>query len=436
MDVLNETEIKLNEKVEKYLNEDKVPEIENEYKKAVTEKCLRQQIKFQSQMNEADTNSTTQTPGVANWDPVLVRMVRRATPQLMAFDLAGVQPMTGPTGSVFAMRARYTSQTGTEALFDEANSAFSGAGTHAGDTSGFAADAFGTGDPATGTSYGTGMAKTDSEKLGTAAGDPWNEMTFNIERTDVSAKDRKLKASFSRELQHDLRQIHGLDAEAELGNILSTEIVAEMDREMLRTVNVSAVLGSTHAGVTTPGSFDLDADTDGRWLVEKFKGLLFQLELEANAVAVATRRGKANRVICSANVASALNMAGLLDYAPALMAKLDVDITSNTFAGVLLGKYQVHVDPYATVDYITVGYKGANAWDAGVYFCPYVPLEMVRATGPDSFQPRIGFATRYGVIANPFASTLANGDAKAGKGLGQGENPYFRKFRVEKIRGV
>jgi len=424
----------ITEKVKELVNDsEKFPAIKNDYKKFVTEKALETQIKYMQGLNEASTDSTTQTPGVANWDPVLIRMVRRSMPQLMAFDLAGVQPMTGPTGSIFAMRARYDNQTGDEALFNEAKTGHSGAGASAGDTSGFAADAFDVGDPATGTGYGTGMDLATAEALGTVSGDPWNEMSFTIERVDVSAKSRKLKASFSRELQHDLRQIHGLDAETELANILSTEITAEMDRELLRTINVAAQLGAQDAAI--PGLFNLAADSDGRWLVEKFKGLLFQLELEANAVARSTRRGKANRVICSSNVASALNMAGVLDYNPSLAANLNVDETSTTFAGVLLGRYQVHVDPYATRDYITVAYKGANAWDAGVYWCPYVPLEMYRATGEDSFQPRIGFATRYGVISNPYESTLANGDAKAGNGLGQGENSYFRKFAVANLTG-
>lgn len=423
----------ITEKVQELVESEKFPAIKNDYKKYVTERALETQIKYMQGLNEASTDSSSQTGGVSNWDPVLIRMVRRSMPQLMAFDLAGVQPMTGPTGSIFAMRARYTSQTGDEALFNEAKTGHSGAGASAGDTSGFAADAFGSGDPATGTATGTGMDLATAEARGTDSGTPWNEMTFSIERTDVSAKSRKLKASFSRELQHDLRQIHGLDAETELANILSTEITAEIDRELLRTINVAAQLGAQDAAV--PGLFDLASDSDGRWLVEKFKGLLFQLELEANEVAKSTRRGKANRVICSSNVASALNMAGVLDYNPQLAANLNVDETSTTFAGVLLGRYQVHVDPYATRDYITVGYKGGNAWDAGVYYCPYVPLEMVRAVGEDSFQPRIGFATRYGVIANPFSSTLANGNAKAGKGLGQGENEYFRKFAVANLTG-
>lgn len=423
----------ITEKVQELVESEKFPAIKNDYKKYVTERTLETQIKYMQGLNEASVDASTQTGGVSNWDPVLIRMVRRSMPQLMAFDLAGVQPMTGPTGSIFAMRARYTSQTGDEALFNEAKTGHSGAGASAGDTSGFAADAFGSGDPATGTGHGTGMDLATAEQKGTDSGTAWNEMSFSIERTDVSAKSRKLKASFTRELQHDLRQIHGLDAETELANILSTEITAEIDRELLRTINVAAQLGAQDSAV--PGMFDLASDSDGRWLVEKFKGLLFQLELEANEVAKSTRRGKANRVICSSNVASALNMAGVLDYNPQLAANLNVDETSTTFAGVLLGRYQVHVDPYATRDYITVGYKGGNAWDAGVYYCPYVPLEMVRAVGEDSFQPRIGFATRYGVIANPFSSTLANGSAKAGAGLGQGENEYFRKFAVSSLTG-
>lgn len=425
----------LNEKVEELIESEKFPEIGNDHKKYVTARMIEEQIKFLSGMSEMNESAphSSQTAGVSNFDPVLIRMVRRSAPQLMAFDLAGVQPMSGPTGSIFAMRARYATQTGTEALFDEADSAFSGAGTQGGDTSGFPANFFSTGDPAADTTYGTGFDKATGEALGTTDGTPWKEMTFSIERTDVSAKGRKLKASFTHELRHDLKQIHGLDAENELSNILSTEIVAEQDRELLRTINTSAVIGAQ--GAATAGIFDLSADSDGRWLVEKFKGLLFQMELEANAIAKITRRGKANRVICSANVASALNMAGVLDYNPQLAANLNVDITSTTFAGVLLGRYQVHVDPYAEVDYITMGYKGANAWDAGIYWCPYVPLEMVRATAEDSFQPRIGFQTRYGIKANPFVAKLANGNNKAGEGLGQGENEYFRKFAVRNLQG-
>lgn len=422
----------LKEEITNLIEDKGFPKINSEYRKKVTESVLENQINYQAQVNESTGAPTNQTGGVANWDPVLIKMVRRSMPQLMAFDLMGVQPMSGPTGSIFAMRARYTNQTGAEALFDEANSAFSGTGTQAGDTSGFEANAFGSGTPAASTSYGTGMTKTAGEVLGSDGNPAWAEMGFSIERMDVTAKTRKLKASFSRELQFDMKNIHGLDAETELANILSTEITAEIDRECLRTINVAAVLGAQNAAVK--GLFDIASDSDGRWLVERFKGLLFQIELEANAVAKATRRGRANRIVCSSNVASALNMAGVLDYNPALAANLSVDDASQTYAGVLMGKYQVYIDPYATVDYMTVGYRGSNAWDAGVYFCPYLPLEMYRNVGQDTFNPIMGFATRYGVIANPFAANTAAG-AKAGKGLAQGENPYFRKMAVKNIAG-
>jgi hypothetical protein len=418
--------------IDKLVQDEKFPKINSDYKRYVTETSLRNQISYQKKLNETSA-PTNQTGGVSNFDPVLIKMVRRSMPNLVAFDLMGVQPMTGPTGSIFAMRSRYTNQTGAEAMFDEANSGFSGTGTQAGDTSGFAADAFGVGDPAAATTYGTGMTKDAAEVLGSEGNPAWAEMAFSIERVDVSAKSRKLKASFSRELQFDLQNIHGLDAESELATILSQEIVAEIDRESLRTVNVAATLGAQTAG--TPGRFDIAADSDGRWLVERFKGLLFQLELEANAVTKATRRGRANRIVCSSNVASALNMAGVLDYNPALASNLNVDDAGPTFAGVLMGKYQVFIDPYATTDYVTVGYRGANAWDAGVYFCPYLPLEMYRSQGEDTFNPIVGFATRYGIIANPFASHTASG-AKTGLGLGQGENPYFRKMAVANITGV
>lgn len=425
----------LKEEVAKLIESDKFPKITSDYRKQVTERVLENQIKFLNQVNESDV-PTNQTGGVSNFDPVLVKMVRRSMPQLMAFDLMGVQPMSGPTGSIFAMRARYANQTGSEALHDEANSAFSGTGAQAGDTSGFAVGAFdatvGSEDPAASTTYGTAMTKGAGEVLGSQGNPAWAEMAFSVERVDVSAKTRKLKAQFSRELQYDLKNIHGLDAESELANILSTEITAEIDRECLRTINVSAVLGAQNAAKA--GLFDVAADSDGRWLVERFKGLLFQIELEANAVAKATRRGRANRIVCSSNVASALNMAGVLDYNPALAANLSVDDTAQTYAGVLMGKYQVYIDPYATVDYVTVGYRGSNAWDAGVYFCPYLPLELYRTVGEDNFSPKIGFATRYGVVANPFASHTASG-AKAGLGLGQGENQYFRKMAVRNIAG-
>lgn len=419
----------LKEEIEKLIEDEKFPKINSDYRKFVTEQVLDNQLKFQAQMNEGAV-PTNQTGGVANFDPVLIKMVRRSMPQLLAFDLVGVQPMSAPTGSIFAMRSRYNSQTGAEAFFNEADSAHSGTGTQAGDTSGFPADFYGAGDPAVGTTYGTGMSKGAGEVLGSTGNPAWKEMAFSIERVDVSAKTRKLKAQFSRELQYDLKNVHGLDAETELANILSTEIVAEMDREMLRTVNVSAVLGAANSAKA--GVYDVQADADGRWLVERFKGLLFQLELEANAVAKATRRGRANRVICSSNVASALNLAGVLQYNSA-NSGLNIDDTGQTYAGLLNGKYQVFIDPYATVDYITIGYRGANAWDAGIYYAPYLPLEMYRAQDTDTFNPSIGFATRYGIIANPFAATNVGGAAKPGQGLGQGENQYYRKFAVKNI---
>lgn len=417
--------------VSEIMTDEKGSPIVNEaYKRFVTAKVLDNQIGF---LRESATPVNVTGAGVANWDPVLIQMVRRATPQLMAFDIAGVQPMTGPTGLIFAMRARYTSQSGTEALYDEADSDFSGAGTQAGDTSGFAADAFGAGDPATGTAAGTGMATADAELKGTDGGTAWAEMAFSIEKTSVTATSRKLKASFSNEIAHDLRKIHGLDAEQELGNILSTEVIAEQDREILRRVNIAATLGCT-SGTTSQYIYDVANDSDGRWLVERWKGLVFQMEKEANAIMKATRRGKANIVVCSANVASALSMVGLLDSGnnPKFQGALAVDETTSTYAGVLNGRYKVYIDPFATIDYITMVYRGANAWDSGVFFCPYVPLELYRAVGEDSFQPRIGMATRYGIVANPFAANTASGE-KAGKGLGQGENPYMRKFRVTGI---
>ena len=422
----------LKEEIDKLIADEKFPKINSEYRKYVTEAVLNNQLKHMAMTNE-NAVPTNQTGGVSNFDPVLIKMVRRAMPQLVAFDLVGVQPMSAPTGSIFAMRARYTNQTGTEAQFNEADSAFTGTGTQGGDTSGFPADFYAVGDPAVGTSYGTGMTKAAGEVLGSNGNPAWKEMAFSIERVDVSAKTRKLKASFSRELQYDLKNVHGLDAETELANILSSEIVAEMDREMLRTVNVAAVLGAQ--GGAKAGVFDLSTDSDGRWLVERFKGLLFQLELEANAVAKATRRGRANRVVCSSNVASALNLSGVLVYNSGATSGLNIDDTGQTYAGVLNGRYQVFIDPYATVDYITIGYRGANAWDAGIYYAPYLPLEMYRAQDTDTFNPSIGFATRYGIIANPFAAKEVGGANKAGLGLGQGENQYYRKFAVKNIAG-
>lgn len=422
--LLNEDQKKVLDKV---INEENAPKINDAYRKSVTEDLIINQMDF---LAESADQANVTGAGIANWDPVLIKMVRRSAPTLMAFDLTGVQPMNGPVGQIFAMRARYTSQTGTEALHNEADTDFSGTGAHVGDTSGFATDAFAVGDPAVGTGTGTSMSTAAGEGLGTTSGGNFAEMAFSIEKTSVTAGTRALKAEFSREIQHDLKQIHNLSAEDELGNILATEVRAEQDRELLRTVNISAVIGA--AGTTTAGRYDLDADNDGRWLVEKWKSLVFQIEKEANQVGIETRRGRANRIVCSANVASGLAMAGILDHAPRYEVALNVDPTSQSYAGVLLGKYPVFIDPYATVDYITVAYRGPTAWDAGVYYCPYVPFEMMRAVGEDSFQPKIGLKTRYGIVANPFAANTAAG-AKTGKGLGQGENPYYRKFQVTSV---
>lgn len=428
------------------LDSEKYAPIVNEERKNVTAKVLEetaQAIKFDpaKDLSEATTSSDQANvtgAGIDNWNPVLISMVRRAMPNMMAFDLAGVQPMSGPTGLIFAMRSRYTSQAGAEALHDEADTDFSGTGTHAGDSSGFTGaqiDAAFGGTGAVSGSAGVAMSTAAGETLGTESGGTFAEMAFSIVQTDVTAKTRALKAEFSRELEHDLRKIHGLSAEAELAKILSTEIVGEINREMIRTINIAAKVGA--ATTTNAGVFDTALDSDGRWSVERWKGLLFQIEIEANQVAKDTRRGRANYIITSSNVASALSMAGLLDHAPLLDSNnLNVDDTGNTFAGILNKRYRLYVDPYATVDYITVGYKGANSWDAGVYYCPYVPMELMRATGEDSFQPKIGMKTRYGVVANPFVQKDAAGAEPTGKGLGQAENVYFRKFLVKNLLPV
>jgi len=338
---------------------------------------------------------------------------------MIAYDICGVQPMTQPTGLIFAMKARYSAQNGTEALFNEADSDFSGTGTHAGSN------------PVDGTyTTGTGMATADAENLGGSGGGTFQEMAFSIEKTSVTAKSRALKAEYTIELAQDLKSVHGLDAEGELSNILSTEILSEINREVIRTVYKTAKPGA-QTGTATAGTFDLDVDASGRWSVEKFKGLLFQIEREANAVAQQTRRGKANFIICSSDVASALAMAGVLDYAPALSTNLNVDEASTTFAGVLNGRYKVYVDPYsangAASQYFVVGYKGTSAFDAGLFYCPYVPLQLVRAVDPSTFQPKIGFKTRYGFTANPFIQLDGSGDLVAD------ENYYYRRVKVTNL---
>lgn len=348
------------------------------------------------------------TGGVAKFDPVLISLVRRAAPAMIAYDICGVQPMTQPTGLIFAMKSKYTSQNGTEALFNEANTAFSGKGTHGATVLDGA---------------GTGMTTAEAEALG-SAGTTFNQMGFSIEKTSVVATTRKLKAEYTIELAQDLKSVHGLDAEAELSNILSQEITQEINRELIRTVYNSAKIGA-QVGTATAGVFDLDVDSNGRWSVEKFKGLLFQVEREANRIYQETRRGKGNIIIASADVASAMAMAGVLDYAPALKTDLNVDEANSTFAGVLNGRYKVYVDPFAAngtaEQFLLVGYKGSNRMDAGMFYCPYVPLQMFRATDPSTFQPKIAFQTRYGLVANPFTSNAT------------GTNVYYRRLTVANL---
>lgn len=381
---------------------------------------------------------------IDTFDPVLISLVRRSMPNLIAYDVCGVQPMTGPTGLIFAMRSRYSTQAGTEALFNEANTTFSGSAagnTASRATANGAAGTVQAGtDPAdraingTGYSLTPGMTTAEGEALGDATTNAFQEMAFSIEKISVTAVSRALKAEYTMELAQDLKAIHGLDAETELSNILSAEILAEINREVVRTINYSATAGAQN-NTTAAGTFDLDTDSNGRWSVEKFKGLMFQIERDANEVAKSTRRGKGNVMLCSSDVASALQMAGVLDYAPALNNNLNVDDTGNTFAGVLNGRVKVYIDPYfsdATNQYYTLGYKGSSAFDAGLFYCPYVPLQMVRAVGENTFQPKIGFKTRYGIVANPFATGAASGTVGGGLNT-QSANIYYRLVKVTNL---
>jgi len=421
-----------------------LPEIQDSHKKSVTAVCLenterslRENAGFapNSLLAEAPANATGAS--IDNYDPVLISLVRRAMPNLVAYDLVGVQPMTGPTGLIFAMRSRYTSQSGAEAFYNEADTSFST--QTAGNTTLGEANSSNQGTQPSGNSatynFASGMETTEAEALGDGNGTNFAEMAFSIEKISVTAKSRALKAEYSMELAQDLKAIHGLDAETELANILSTEILAEINREIVRTVNLVAVPGAQQ-NVSTGGTFDLDVDSNGRWMVEKFKGLMFQIEREANEIARGTRRGKGNIMLCSSDVASALQMAGVLDYTPALNSNnLAVDDTGSTFAGVLNGRIRVYIDPYfapsSGVHYMTVGYKGSSAFDAGLFYCPYVPLQMVRAVGEDTFQPKIGFKTRYGVVENPFAR--GTGELSAQGALTQNLNKYYRRVLVNNI---
>jgi hypothetical protein len=417
------------------LEHDSAPKIRDNYRKEVTAVLLENQEREMAKQREAlfeaapanAVGSYGDTGGFAKFDPVMISLVRRAMPQMIAYDVCGVQPMTQPTGLIFAMKSRYSTQGGDEALFNEADSDFAGTGTHSG--------AYDFGGSET---TGTGLATSDGERLGQGGvGDgSFGAMAFSIEKTSVTAKTRALKAEYSIELAQDMKSVHGLDAEGELSNILSTEILAEINREVIRTIYKTAKPGA-QVGVTTAGTFDLDTDSNGRWSVEKFKGLMFQIEREANAIGQQTRRGRGNVIITSADVASALAMAGVLDYSSGLTGKNDltVDDTSTTFAGVLNGKYKVYVDPYTSnvsaTQFFVVGYKGASAFDAGLFYCPYVPLQMVRAVDPNSFQPKIGFKTRYGLVANPFVNL---DDGTSGQdNLTADVNYYYRRVKVTNL---
>jgi len=399
------------------LDHPELPQIKDAHRRNVTAVILENQEKALRQEKVALHESENAVANADNYDPVLISLVRRALPNLMAYDVCGVQPMTGPTGLIFAMKSHYTSKTGSEALFNEADTDFSGTGTHAGSN------------PVDGTyTTGTGMATATGEAVDPA------EMAFSIEKTSVTAKTRALKAEYTIELAQDLKAIHGLDAESELSNILSQEILAEINREVIRTIYKVAKPGS--ASTATAGTFDLDVDSNGRWSVERFKGLLFNIERDANVIAQETRRGKGNFIVCSSDVASALAMAGVLDYAPALNTDLNVDDTGNTFAGVLNGRYKVYIDPYsantgAASQFYTVGYKGTSAYDAGIFYCPYVPLQQVRAIDPTDFQPKIGFKTRYGMVANPFV-TQADGTTDADTFTAD-RNQYYRSVKVTNL---
>ena len=446
----------LNEEIQQkwapVLNHDDLPKIESAHKRSVVAQLLENTEKalLETAGQAAGSQYLTESPVPVNnisvgssystFDPVLISLVRRAMPNLIAYDICGVQPMTGPTGLIFAMRSQYANTTNNqvgETFYNEVNTAFSsvvtGANTlgqkHTGTVPGGSSAGYANLAANGAYNFGSGMSTAQAEALGTTSNTAFPQMGFTIDKVTVTAKSRALKAEYTMELAQDLKAIHGLDAETELANILTGEILAEINREVVRTINVTATQGAS-SGTTTAGVFDLDVDANGRWSVEKFKGLMFQIEREANQIAKATRRGKGNIIICSSDVASALQMAGVLDYAPALNSNnLQVDDTGNTFAGVLNGRMKVYIDPYTTDNYMTVGYKGSSAFDAGLFYCPYVPLQMVRAVDQDSFAPKIGFKTRYGMVANPFAEGLTLG---AGA-LTKDSNVYYRRIIVSNL---
>ena len=436
----------LQKKWKPILEHPELPEIKDAYKRSVTTMLLENQEQYLKE--SAPTNFSDNlgsSSGVSRWDPILISLVRRAMPNLIAYDICGVQPMSGPTGLIFAMRSRYMTQGGAEALYQEADTTFGGSGGTGATANGVLnTDTFANApgvDPfetVNGPQVGFGSTTLFGEALGDGVNNPFPQMAFSIEKTTVEAKTRALKAEYTMELAQDLKAIHGLDAETELANILSSEILAEINREIVRTLYGTAKLGARSGQTQTAGVFDLNVDSNGRWSVEKFKGLLYQIERECNQVAKETRRGKGNFVLCSADVASALSMAGILDYAPALSTNLNVDDTGNTFAGVLNGRLRVYIDPYSSMtsthDFFMVGYKGSSAYDAGMFYCPYVPLQMVRAVGEQSFQPKIGFKTRYGLVNNPFA-TIVNGASVTDPTLAgaKRKNCYYRIVKVTNL---
>jgi len=439
----------LQEKWQPVLEHPDLPKIEDSYKRAVTtlilenqEKALREDTQYLTEVFPVNAMSGGQ---MDTWDPILISLVRRAMPNLIAYDVCGVQPMTGPTGLIFAMRSSFISQDGAEALMDEAFPDISNqnaAGTIGGGDVGATETnpAVLNDSPSAGTYVSaTGMTLAQAEALGDSGTNAFAEMAFSIEKSTVTAVSRALKAEYTMELAQDLKAIHGLDAETELANILSSEILAEINREVVRSLYITAVAGA-QVNTTTAGIFDLDTDSNGRWSVEKFKGLMFAIERDANAIGQQTRRGKGNMIICSADVASALQMAGVLDYTPALNNSLNVDDTSTTFAGTMNGRFKVYVDPYsanvAASQYYVCGYKGTSPYDAGFFYCPYVPLQMVRAVGENSFQPKIGFKTRYGLAANPFAaaSAVAAGDTvNSDASLDANTNAWYRRVKVTNL---
>ena len=423
-----------------------MPKIEDLHRRRVTAVLLENE-KRALQEERVGLNETTNTIGtgfnvdnpsgagkLAGYDPILISLVRRAMPNVVAYDVASVQPMSAPTGLIFAMKANYDNKSGAEAMFDEPWAKFSGSGATSTGASGASVTPIKTdGTRDDNMTDWKAMLTNVGETLGTNS-TSFKEMGFSIERVAVTAKTRALKAEYTTELAQDLRAVHGLDAESELANILSVEILNEINREILRTVYTTAKTGASQSDLANGGGiYDLSLDSDGRWSAERFRGLMFQIEREANAIAKATRRGKGNFVICSADVASALAMGGFLNLSPAINNNLNVDDTGNIFAGILNNKMRVFIDPFSTagVDFACVGYKGANPYDAGIFYCPYVPLQMVRAVGQDTFQPKIGFKTRYGMAQNPFA----RGRGATSSDLTADTNEYYRIFRVTNVHG-